>query len=60
MLFAFSVAGKMDPVVGYKYGEMTKEALTSFCSKHEFKSYVDLAHSSSPKVFLNFVCLLIL
>lgn len=41
--------GKMDPVVGYKYGEMTKEALTSFCSKHEFKSYVDLAHSSSPK-----------
>ncbi|XP_015754330.1 PREDICTED: acyl-protein thioesterase 1-like [Acropora digitifera] len=45
----FFVAGKVDPIVAFRFGEMTRDVLKSFCSKFEFKSYADMAHSSSPE-----------
>lgn len=41
--------GKLDPIVAFRFGEMTRDVLKSFCSKLEFKSYADMAHSSSPE-----------
>lgn len=41
--------GNGDPVVNIKFGEMTAAVLSSFASKHEFKEYPGLAHSSSPQ-----------
>ncbi|XP_029191445.1 acyl-protein thioesterase 2-like [Acropora millepora] len=41
--------GKLDPIVAFRFGEMTRDVLKSFCSKFEFKSYADMAHSSSPE-----------
>ncbi|KAL9980335.1 hypothetical protein ACROYT_G008907 [Oculina patagonica] len=39
--------GESDPVVNFAFGNMTSVLLKSFCSKHEFKQYPGLAHSSS-------------
>ena len=52
----FFVAGKLDPIVAFRFGEMTRDVLKSFCSKLEFKSYADMAHSSSPEVIPRLVC----
>ena len=49
----FSPAGTADPVVAYTFGQMTNEVLHKLCSKHEFKSYSGLPHSSSPQVRKN-------
>lgn len=41
--------GTADPIVAYAFGQMTNEVLHKLCSKHEFKSYSGLPHSSSPQ-----------
>ncbi|KAK3742777.1 hypothetical protein QZH41_013889, partial [Actinostola sp. cb2023] len=44
--------GEADPVVRYTLGRMTATLLSRMCTKHEFQSFSDLAHSSSPQVIL--------
>lgn len=41
--------GTADPVVAFSFGELTNQALHKLCSKHEFKAYSGLSHSSSPQ-----------
>lgn len=38
--------GKVDPVVNYKFGEMSASVLKKFSDNHVFKSYPNLQHSS--------------
>lgn len=40
--------GDCDPVVPYRWGQLTSTALKAFMKNHEFKTYKGLAHSSSP------------
>ena len=48
-----SLVGTADPVVAFSFGELTNQALHKLCSKHEFKAYSGLSHSSSPQVRKN-------
>lgn len=42
--------GDSDPVVSYKFGEMTAEFFKSInCKHHTFNTYKGLVHSSSPQ-----------
>ena len=38
--------GDCDPVVPYRWGQMTSTAMKGFVKNHEFKTYKGLAHSS--------------
>lgn len=38
--------GDCDPVVPYRWGQLTSTALKGFLKNHEFKTYKGLAHSS--------------
>ena len=42
--------GDMDPMVNYGFGQMTCKKLKQWYSKHEFKTYSGMGHSSSPEV----------
>ena len=45
------ITGDSDPVVSYKFGEMTAEFFKSInCKNHTFNTYKGLVHSSSPQV----------
>ena len=45
------ITGDSDPVVSYKFGEMTAEFFKSInCKNHTFNMYKGLVHSSSPQV----------
>ena len=54
--------GDCDPVVPFKWGQMTSSILKKFLPRHEFKSFAGLGHSSSPdeldeiRSFLKSVC----
>jgi lysophospholipase-2 len=41
------VHGDCDPVVPYRWGQLTSTTLKAFMSNHEFKTYKGLAHTSS-------------
>ncbi|XP_035667669.1 acyl-protein thioesterase 2-like [Branchiostoma floridae] len=41
--------GDMDPVVPYKFGQMTKSVLSKMCSNYTFNTYPGMMHSSSAK-----------
>ena len=41
------VHGDCDPVVPYRWGQLTSTTLKGFMANHEFKTYKGLAHSSS-------------
>ncbi|RXG61480.1 Acyl-protein thioesterase 1 [Armadillidium vulgare] len=41
--------GESDPVVPYKFGELTSQLLKQCTTNSEFKSYRDLLHSSSDE-----------
>jgi len=41
--------GDCDPVVPYRWGQLTSTALKKFVPDHKFSSYSGLAHSSSPQ-----------
>jgi lysophospholipase-2 len=45
--------GDCDPVVPYRWGQLTSTALKTFCKSHEFKTYKGLSHSSSPAELLD-------
>ncbi|KAL1517343.1 hypothetical protein ABEB36_001118 [Hypothenemus hampei] len=45
----FQCHGDCDPVVPYKWGQMTSSALKTLLKNHEFKSYKGLMHSSSDE-----------
>ena len=38
--------GDCDPVVPYRWGQMTSTAVKGYMKNHEFKTYKGLAHSS--------------
>ena len=38
--------GDCDPVVPYRWGQLTSTTIKNFVKKHEFKTYKGLAHSS--------------
>ena len=40
--------GDCDPVVPYKWGQMTSTLLKKLLAKHDFKTFKGLGHSSSP------------
>ena len=40
--------GDCDPVVPYKWGQLTSTLLKTYLKAHEFKTYKSLGHSSSP------------
>ena len=40
--------GDCDPVVPYRWGQLTSTTLKTFSKSHEFKTYKGLSHSSSP------------
>ena len=40
--------GDCDPVVPYRWGQLTSTTLKGFLGNHEFKTYKGMAHSSSP------------
>lgn len=43
--------GDQDPVVQYKFGEMSRDFLQSIkCTNHVFKRYPGVGHSSSVEV----------
>ena len=39
--------GDCDPVVPYRWGQLTSTAVKNFAKNHEFKTYKGLAHSSN-------------
>ena len=39
--------GDCDPVVPYRWGQLTSTALKAFAKNHEFKTYKSLGHSSN-------------
>ena len=41
--------GDCDPLVPYKWGQMTSQLLQENLGKHEFKTYKELNHSSCPE-----------
>lgn len=41
--------GDCDPVVPYKWGQLTSTVVKNFLKAHEFKTYKGLGHSSSPE-----------
>lgn len=41
------VHGDCDPVVPYRWGQLTSTTLKAFMGNHEFKTYKGLAHTSS-------------
>ena len=41
--------GDCDPVVPYKWGQLTSTLLTKMASSHEFKTYRGLGHSSAEE-----------
>ena len=45
------IIGDSDPVVEYRYGQLSAELLKSIgCKKHEFRTFSGLGHSSCPEV----------
>lgn len=45
----FQCHGEVDPVVPYKFGQLSHYSLKTFMTNAQFASYKDLSHSSSPE-----------
>ena len=45
--FSSQAHGDCDPVVPYKWGQLTSQILREILPKHEFKTYKGLLHSSN-------------
>lgn len=45
----FQCHGEVDPVVPYKFGQLSHYSLKTFMKNAQFKSYPGLSHSSSPE-----------
>lgn len=45
----FQCHGEVDPVVPYKYGQLSHYSLKAFMTSAQFTSYPGLSHSSSPE-----------
>lgn len=45
--------GDCDPVVPYRWGQLTSTSLKTFTKNHDFKTYKGLSHSSSPAELLD-------
>ena len=50
--------GEADPMVNFDYGRLTAQALRALTSKHVFKSYPGMGHSSCQEVIIILTLLL--